>query len=198
MCWRLVLWRWHKLGCNRPKKHSFIFWHCHCSTGDKIKKEVGGKKILPYTSFFLSPSSWPTVVFPLVLWWLNSSSPLGERGVRGGLQSRAERGVEPASAVVWRWSEVKPANGQCSSIMRLCWPVRGPWRGAATLDRLPSDIGCLHTQQKQVLIGLKDKRSWHPQSAVKSLFEKGSGHLAVCRAEFLQERIVLWGWICFT
>ncbi|CAB1439805.1 unnamed protein product [Pleuronectes platessa] len=33
--------------------------------------------------------------------------------------------------------------------MRLCRPVRGPGRGAATPARLPSDIGCLRALQKQ-------------------------------------------------
>lgn len=63
------------------QRNTLIFWQCHCCTEDK-----GGccKRILLYTSFSSSLLlSWPTVVFPLVLWWLNSSSPLGEWGVRG-------------------------------------------------------------------------------------------------------------------
>lgn len=81
--------------------------------------------------------------------------------------------------------------------MRLCRPVRGPGRGAATPARLPSDIGCLHTQEKQALIGLKDKGTWHSQSAVKSLFQRGGGHHGVCRSVVLQGRTALHRNSCF-
>lgn len=62
--------------------------------------------------------------------------------------------MQRASAVVWRWSEVKPANGQCSSIMRLRRPLSGAQGGELPLrPRLPSDIGCPDFQE-----GKKKKR----------------------------------------
>ncbi|MEQ2266490.1 Calcium-activated potassium channel subunit alpha-1, partial [Xenotaenia resolanae] len=80
--------------------------------------------------------------------------------------------MSAASAVVWKWSEVKPANGHCSSIMNLCRPVRGPERGAATLALLASDIGCLSMKKKLGLNSLKDKLTRHLESAVKLLSQK--------------------------
>lgn len=58
--------------------------------------------------------------------------------------------VQQASAVVWRWSEVKPANGQCSSIMRLRRPLSGARGGELPLwPRLPSDIACPAAQEQK-------------------------------------------------
>lgn len=86
--------------------------------------------------------------------------------------------VQQASAGVWHWSEVKPANGQCSSIMRLRRPLSGARGGELPLrPRLPSDIGCPGAQRRER--ERKKKNSPDPLEGRESLTPTGRSQVAV-------------------
>lgn len=108
------------------------------------------------------------------------------------MQSRAEEGGQQASAVVWHWSEVKPANGHCSSIMRLCRPVRGPESGAATPALLPTDFGCLHMQKTAGPDQLEGQYNLTPTESSQIIFTEGKTDIVQCVEQCPQrERKVL-------